>query len=308
MAGRIRTIKPEVLEDAKAAGLDDHSWRLWISLWMLADDHGCFHCHNERQVHGSIFWNNDTDLEQTRESIARLSRESLVTLYEVRGQRYGKITNWEKHQRVDHPGKPRVPQPNDPEATVITDSRETVTKPSRDSRESLAPDPDLRPPIPTSDPDPNTAREDLASVVLDEEGDAQVGLPGIPQTGPSRNEGWRQITNAWWAEHQMLADTDPSPNARLWKQLKRVYLVRANGDAGEVVKRIHNLFRFPPKFLDGSMPDFSTLEEHWEKLATPAGQKRNVRTGAARQMRQITEALKGDPGQGRRLLGAGSSK
>jgi hypothetical protein len=153
VAGRIRSIKPEILEDAKTAGLDDHAWRLFVSLWMLADDYGGFHCHNERQVHGSVFWGTETTPADTSAALARLSRDSLVTLYEVRGQRYGKITNWEKHQRVDHPGKPRVPQMTDPEAVVIRIGRGAVHGTSRDSRETLAPDPDPDLRSPTSDPD-----------------------------------------------------------------------------------------------------------------------------------------------------------
>ena len=42
MAGRIRSIKPELLDDEVAAGLSDAAWRLFVSSWILADDHGCF--------------------------------------------------------------------------------------------------------------------------------------------------------------------------------------------------------------------------------------------------------------------------
>ena len=42
MAGRIRSIKPELLEDEKAAALSDAAWRLFVSSWLLADDYGCF--------------------------------------------------------------------------------------------------------------------------------------------------------------------------------------------------------------------------------------------------------------------------
>jgi hypothetical protein len=64
-----------------------------------------------------------------------------VTSYEVRGQSYFHIRNWSSHQRVDKPGKPRVPGPEHAENSEVVGVREDVAKHSRDSRETLAPDP-----------------------------------------------------------------------------------------------------------------------------------------------------------------------
>lgn len=140
MAGRIRSIKPEILEDAKTATLDDHSWRLFVSMFLLADDHGGLHLLSTKQIDGAVFWGTECESASTRESLARLARERLVTLYDVRGAGFAKITNWERHQKVDHPGKPRVPQPTDPQAIVFTTAEEFFARPSRDSRDTLAPD------------------------------------------------------------------------------------------------------------------------------------------------------------------------
>lgn len=115
MAGRIRTIKPELLEDDKTAKLSHEGWRCFVSLILLADDYGNFRAH-PALLDGAVFWGCGSVA-----GIGRLLRElgeaSLVTLYEVRGQTYGHINGWSKHQRVDKPGKPRCPGPK--EATNV---------------------------------------------------------------------------------------------------------------------------------------------------------------------------------------------
>lgn len=266
MAGRIRSIKPEILDDAKSAGLDDHTWRLWVSLWLVADDHGAFRCQDARQVHGLVFWSSATTPDETAASLARLSRESLVTFYEVRGQRYGKVTNWKKHQRVDHPGNPRVPQPDEKEATVITWGAEDLARASRESRESLAPDLRSGSGSPT-----NAVREKLAKAPGVQPQEPLPGVPIPPAAEETEHVGWAAIKNAWWSAYRQMTGQDPAPNKRQWGQLKRTLHERAKGDAGEVVRRIKVLFESPPRFLAGTPPDFATLEEHWEKLAAPSG-------------------------------------
>ncbi|HEX2675685.1 MAG TPA: hypothetical protein VHM19_03580, partial [Polyangiales bacterium] len=80
-------------------------------------------------------------LAMFRESLARLSDCGFVMLYEVRGQRYFAIRNWNKHQKVDKPGKPRVPGPNESDSGDLKDSRES-REDSENVRASLAPDHD----------------------------------------------------------------------------------------------------------------------------------------------------------------------
>ena len=154
MAGRIRTIKPELLEDERTASLSHEEFRLFVGLILLADDHGNFRA-TPKMLDGAIF-----HTQESREGLANLleglARVSLVSLYLVRGQAYGHLRGWDKHQRVDHPSKPRVPQPTDEEAVQIQSlaerggpARETLARPSRDPRETLAPD--LRSPIPITD-------------------------------------------------------------------------------------------------------------------------------------------------------------
>ncbi len=150
MAGRIRTIKPELLEDERTATLSHEAFRLFVGLLLLADDYGNFRA-NPKMLDGAVYHS-----QETREGLAslldELARVSLVTLYRVRDQAYGHLRGWDKHQKVDKPSKPRMPSPSDVEAVRIAsisatsrDPRGSVVESSRGSRETLAPD--LRSPI-----------------------------------------------------------------------------------------------------------------------------------------------------------------
>ncbi len=148
MAGRIRTIKPEILENERTAGLQHDAWRLFVSMITLADDYGNLNGHPERLT-GSVFWASGLS-RGIRELLAELSGAELVRLYSVRGQSYVAIVGWKQHQKVDKPGNPRVPGPDQADSST----RETVANESRVSREPLAPDQYLRSGSPISDHDP----------------------------------------------------------------------------------------------------------------------------------------------------------
>ena len=165
---RIRTIKPEILEDEKTAQLDHLSWRVFVSLIILADDYGNGRA-DHRWLAGQITWATDDDANDIREALARLSRDSregardsLVVLYRVSGQAYYAVRQWARHQKVDKPGKPRVPGPEmaDPKEPkhAISTTCEGSSRESRESlaniRETLAPDPD-----PDQDPDQEQEQE-----------------------------------------------------------------------------------------------------------------------------------------------------
>jgi hypothetical protein len=120
---RIRSIKPELLEDEKAAGLNHLEWRVFVSLFLLADDYGNFRAAPGR-VSGAALWSHPG--ENVGAVLEHLRTVGLIRLYSVDGQLYGHLNGWEKHQKVDHPGKPSCPFP----PATEDDSRE--------SREGLA--------------------------------------------------------------------------------------------------------------------------------------------------------------------------
>lgn len=141
MSGRIRTIKPEWLEDEKLAMASSDARVLSIAILLLADDYGNGRA-NEVQLCGTVFpgviRDNPRDARETlAKALEELARLSFVVLYEVDGQHYFHVRNWEKHQRVDHPGKPRVPGFTEGN-TTLWNFRESLGN----SSASLAPDHD----------------------------------------------------------------------------------------------------------------------------------------------------------------------
>ncbi len=151
--GRIRSLKPELLEDDRTASLSHVAFRFFVGAILLADDYGNLRG-TLQLLDGQIYWGTDRPHGQAEIALRELVSAGLVKVYSVRGSPYVSIVGWSKHQKVDHPGKPRVPGPQDIDSTPTPGfSRESSRDSPEDSRESLAPDQDLRPPIRTSDPD-----------------------------------------------------------------------------------------------------------------------------------------------------------
>jgi hypothetical protein len=146
MAGRIRSIKPELLEDEIAAGLSDAAWRLFVSSWVLADDHGCFRA-------GGAYLAAQVWHDTRRDALTpllELADRGRVLLYEVDGQAYAIVAKWERHQRVDNAGKRRVPPPPTNIQEVSVRFAEFLRGVLRCPK-TLPLDPDHRSPITTTD-------------------------------------------------------------------------------------------------------------------------------------------------------------
>jgi hypothetical protein len=108
MSGRIRTVKPEWLEDELLVDCSSDARVLSIGLILLADDYGNGRAH-VNGLTGKVFPCRDRKVAE--QALAELVAIRFVTLYEVAGQHYFSIRNWKKHQRVDKPGRPTVPSP-----------------------------------------------------------------------------------------------------------------------------------------------------------------------------------------------------
>lgn len=138
MAGRIRSIKPEWLEDEKMAMASSDARVLSIALILIADDYGNGRC-CKANLSGRVFppsGDSPEDLLRSYERFSEALKEVLsmgfAGTYTVAGQTYFSIRKWDEHQKVNHPGKPLVPNPP-----------ENLWNVSRESLESLLPD--LRP-------------------------------------------------------------------------------------------------------------------------------------------------------------------
>lgn len=141
---RIRSIKPEWLDDELLTGSSDAARVLSIALICLADDYG-----NGRA--GRIWLASRVfpgrPLETIDDALSELVRVRYVQLYEVDGQRFFAIRTWDKNQRVDKPGLPKVPRPTHASDYDYTENigdekvqelPETSQEDSRDSRASRA--------------------------------------------------------------------------------------------------------------------------------------------------------------------------
>lgn len=124
---RIRTLKPEILEDEKTSRLSDTAFRLFTSMIILADDHGNVRA-DARWLQAQIWWAAAAPPDALA-ALLELWSAGLVHVYGVRGGTYATLTGWTKHQRVDNAGKGRVPAPDDPDArkVAVDEGRLTCT-------------------------------------------------------------------------------------------------------------------------------------------------------------------------------------
>lgn len=164
---RIRTIKPEILEDEKTAALSDSAFRLFTSMIFLADDHGNVRA-DSRWLQGQIWWAHG-EPPRVAEILREVSGAGLIKVYEVRGGIYAHLLGWTKHQRIDNAGKPRVPLPSDQDAKGFDGASLPIVDGSRNSAANhreipLDPDPDHRTPS-IGEPAPAGALQSLKAKV-----------------------------------------------------------------------------------------------------------------------------------------------
>lgn len=131
---RIRSIKPEFWRSPDITSLDWDDRLVFIGLWSYVDDNGVGEDRISLIV-ADLFADDLTrdsreTLARVSESVERLSEAGRIIRYSVNGRDYLEISNWLKHQRIDKPNKPRLPQ-HDAENAVI---RESVARVSRDPR------------------------------------------------------------------------------------------------------------------------------------------------------------------------------
>jgi hypothetical protein len=132
MSGRIRSLKPEWLEDELLNESSSDARVLSIGLILLADDHGNGRG-SEKFLGAQIF--SGQPLEVVSAALARLVEIRYCRIYVVDGQSYYSIRNWAKHQRVDKPGKPKVPSPSE----NFRETPENLSETPRKENKSLAP-------------------------------------------------------------------------------------------------------------------------------------------------------------------------
>ena len=102
---RIRTIKPEFWVDEKVVELTPWARLLFIGLWNFTDDQGYIDDKPVR-LKMQVFPGDSVNIS---ELVSELVNAGLLDRYESPVGPVLKVRNWERHQRVDKPGKPRFP-------------------------------------------------------------------------------------------------------------------------------------------------------------------------------------------------------
>jgi hypothetical protein len=102
---RLRTVKPEYWTDERVGECSVSARLLFIACWNFADDHGGLD-RSSKQLKAQAFPYDNIDCEPL---VQELLNQRLLIEYEVDGKKYLHISGFRKHQKVEKPGKPRVP-------------------------------------------------------------------------------------------------------------------------------------------------------------------------------------------------------
>lgn len=178
MAGRIRSIRPELREWAPFAALTDAAARLMCMLPTLADDAGRCPA-GPSFLGGAVFFARSKSPHVIGQLLAELEQASLIRRYASEGSAYLEIVGWRdkshpNYQYIKKPQPPRYPAPphetapprrnqNLPLETTDLDQGSGIRE--RESRESS------KPPKPPPDPLPSGASLQSASVPHDARAD-----------------------------------------------------------------------------------------------------------------------------------------
>lgn len=283
---RIRTIKPEWLEDERMAEASSDARVLSVALILLADDVGRGRLN--RATAARCF---PADPATFDRAFAELEGW-FVRRYEVRGQGYFAIRNFRKHQKIDRPSKPRTPEP--PTAVAdhdeVNDSADIRTKtpvlpitPNEDTRETLAsPREDASSPRrgfvdgpgPVPGPVPTTAEP---------RGRARVASAVPGEVTPTRL--WRQLDDAWFE-----ATGDRMPGLMTSKARADLDMLLArhgpDGVAEDMLAFVaHAGAQRPPPHSPWGL--YVSKAGAWARVA-------EARTAAAREARPVTGILDAD--------------
>jgi hypothetical protein len=255
MSRRIRSLKPELIEDEKVGPLSDTAFRLFASLITLADDHG--NCRAEpRWLQAQIWWGHESP-PNVLSALIELWKAGLIEPYGVRGGAYCHIRGWGKHQRIDNAGKHKVPPRNDPDAKEI----ET-----------------------TGSGDWHLSPRNSAS--LRESGSQ---LPGSPldmdrkgEEGDGRGKGYSASPTARGkAKARLPADWAPS---RSEANLEAERVATARGvDIGEQLKNLRDW----AASNNSKKADWDATWRNWTRNAKPSGPYRGTKTPLELQLERV---------------------
>lgn len=133
---RIRTIKPDIWRSEDFCSLSDFGQLMFIGLINYVDDNGVGLC-NPVDIAADLFAGRLASdpagtLRKITEVFGSLSERGMATFYEAKIDGKTKklvfLTNWDRHQRISHPKKPRYPRPSNDSGTSEAPSTENFGK------------------------------------------------------------------------------------------------------------------------------------------------------------------------------------
>lgn len=131
---RIRSIKPEFNVSESVARMSESAQLFMVKMLPEVDDQGRIEW-LPRKILGALYpHNEEIGHEELENRVSELEREGIFQRYEAGGRVYGHFINWEKHQVVKNPSKPRYPEPPGSESEP---KMEVVTNVSVDSTEDV---------------------------------------------------------------------------------------------------------------------------------------------------------------------------
>lgn len=116
---RIRTLKPELWTSEDFRALDRVGRLAFICLICLADDAGRLRI--SAQHLGFVYL--DATADEVQAQLDQMARLRMIVQYENEHKTYIAITNWHRHQKVDHPKASDIPDPNDPKSSRRFETR-----------------------------------------------------------------------------------------------------------------------------------------------------------------------------------------
>ncbi len=114
---RKRMIDPEFWSDEKIGNLSLEARLLFIGMWNFADDEGIIKARPE-YLRSIIFPYDNLSLDRLSKSLNELLSQGLIYSYEVNGQHFILIKNFNKHQTINRPVPSKYPKP----PTQLTES------------------------------------------------------------------------------------------------------------------------------------------------------------------------------------------
>lgn len=106
---RARTVKPEFFTSEDVLALPIRVRLTFIGLLLYVDDYGNGSAH-PGLVKAAVYpLSDEIPAAVVEDDLLLLAERGMITFYTVNGRQLLRITNWDKHQRVDRPSRSNIP-------------------------------------------------------------------------------------------------------------------------------------------------------------------------------------------------------